>query len=115
MAEALSRRELSLLAQIELDLRTDDADLDRRLTTMRWDVPPPQPPPSAGHGVGPAVRALGALFRGVLGSAASTATTAVLSTCVSVWGLALTCLARLVACWARLRTLDDREPADAGS
>ncbi|WP_438489778.1 DUF3040 domain-containing protein [Streptomyces sp. S186] len=113
MTEALSRRELFLLAQIEQDLRTDDADLDRRLTTMRWDVPPPQPPPSAGHGLGPAVRALGALLRGVLGSAASTATTAMIAACASVWGLALTCLARLVACRARLRSPDGREPADA--
>ncbi|GGX12533.1 DUF3040 domain-containing protein [Streptomyces noursei] len=112
MTEALSRREQFLLAQIEQDLRAEDTELDRRLTTMRWDVPPPQEPQSEGQGGAPAVRALGVLLRGLLASAATASMTAMTSVCASLWGLTLACLARLVGRLARPLSTDDPEPAD---
>ncbi|MFE4022584.1 DUF3040 domain-containing protein [Streptomyces sp. NPDC059101] len=110
MAEALSRRERFILAQIEQDLRVQDAELDRRLTTMRWDVPLPQAPPSAPcDGACGAAHGLGAVFRGLLGSVATAAAAALISACTTVWGLTLTCLARLMGRCARLRGTDDRD------
>ncbi|MCK7626582.1 DUF3040 domain-containing protein [Streptomyces sp. RS10V-4] len=112
MTEALSRRERYLLAQIEQDLRADDAELDRRLTTMRWNAPPPpapptpHPPPRRDGCL--AVRALGAVARGVLIPAATASATALVSACASVSGLALACLLRLVCRRSRLRSPDDR-------
>ncbi|MGG2461311.1 DUF3040 domain-containing protein [Streptomyces sp. RGM 3693] len=111
MAEALSRRERFLLAQIEQDLRGQDAELDRRLTTMRWDVRPSRTPPSARRGGAcGAAHGLGAVFRVLLGSVATASAAVVISACTTVWGLTLTCLARLMGRWARLRSVDARGP-----
>ncbi|MFB6604756.1 hypothetical protein ACFCXR_10085 [Streptomyces noursei] len=107
MAEALSRRERFLLAQMEQDLRGQDAELDRRLTTMRWDdVPPPPVPPPDRHGGCVVSHLLGAVLTGLLSAARTAATVVAAPACTTVWGLMLACLARLMGRWARLGSAD---------
>ena len=112
MTEALSRRERFLLAQIEQDLSAEDAALDRRLTTMRWDAPGPQPSTATRLDNEPGARSVGAMFRGLLARAGTAVAAAVVSVCASVWGLALACLARLVCRWSRPRSVHDWGPGD---
>ncbi|GAA2657050.1 DUF3040 domain-containing protein [Streptomyces lunalinharesii] len=107
MTEALSRRERFLLAQMEQDLRGQDAELDRRLTTMRWDdVPPPPAPPPDRHGCCTVSHLLGAALSGLLGAVRTAATVVAVPACTTVWGLLLACLARLVGRCARPRSAD---------
>ncbi|MFJ5675827.1 hypothetical protein [Streptomyces sp. NPDC093097] len=112
MTEALSRRERFLLAQIEQDLRAEDEVLDHRLTTMRWDAPPPQEPLTAQPNGPPGTGTLGAMLQGLLAKAATAVTAVVVSACGSVWGLALACLARIVCRWSRPRSVHDWGPGD---
>ncbi|MFB7632547.1 DUF3040 domain-containing protein [Streptomyces sp. NPDC056149] len=113
MTEALSRRELFLLAQIEQDLSAEDAALDRRLTAMCWDAPGPQPSSATRlDGEPGAAHSVGAMFRGLLAKAGTAVAAAMVSVCASVWGLALACLARLVCRWSRPRNAHAWGPGD---
>ncbi|WP_156723545.1 DUF3040 domain-containing protein [Streptomyces apocyni] len=110
MTKALSRRERMLLAQIEDQLREDDAALDRCLRSM---LPAPAPTGALYRIPGVALYVLVPAAVALLATAVATSSPVLIAAFAGVWALTFACLVLLVCRWSRRNSAERRGRGEA--